>query len=97
MAIPNSVTTIGNGAFYGCSGLTSVVIPNSVTSIGYGAFSGCSELSYVEYNAAKCHTSELVDIYGVEVAPFRNCYKLTKVEIGDGVTTIPKYLFSGCN
>ena len=36
-----SVTSIGNSAFYGCSGLTSVVIPNSVTSIGKSAFYGC--------------------------------------------------------
>ena len=39
--IPNSVTSIGNGAFYYCSGLTSVTIPNSVTSIGNKAFYGC--------------------------------------------------------
>ena len=39
--IPNSVTSIGVGAFAGCSGLTSVTIPNSVTSIGDGAFAGC--------------------------------------------------------
>jgi len=45
--IPNSVTTIGNSAFYGCSGLTSVTIPNSVTEIGNGAFSGCSGLNDV--------------------------------------------------
>ena len=47
LVIPNSVTSIGNFAFYGCSGLTSVTIPNSVTSIGNGAFSGCSGLTEV--------------------------------------------------
>ena len=40
-----SVTSIGYGAFYGCSGLTGVEIPNSVTSIGERAFSNCSGLS----------------------------------------------------
>ena len=36
--IDNDVTTIGSGAFYGCSGLKSVTIPNSVTSIGSSVF-----------------------------------------------------------
>ena len=36
--IPNSVTSIGNSAFFGCTGLSSVTIPNSVTSIGNSAF-----------------------------------------------------------
>ena len=45
--IPNSVTSIGNNAFDGCSGLSSVTIPNSVTSIGGAAFGGCSSLTSV--------------------------------------------------
>ena len=45
--IPNSVTSIGFGAFCGCSGLTSVTIPNSVTSIDWYAFSGCNSLTDV--------------------------------------------------
>ena len=45
--IPNSVTSIGGGAFYGCSALTSITIPNSVISIGESAFNGCEELKQV--------------------------------------------------
>jgi TonB family protein len=45
--IPNSVTSIGQSAFFGCKGLTSVTIPNSVTSIGQIAFFGCNGLTSV--------------------------------------------------
>ena len=47
LVIPNSVTSIGGYAFYGCTGLTSITIPNSVTSIGGYAFSGCSGLTSI--------------------------------------------------
>ena len=47
LIIPNSVTSIGNYAFRGCSGLTSVTIPNSVTSIGNAAFYNCNSLTTV--------------------------------------------------
>ncbi|WP_320054788.1 MBG domain-containing protein [uncultured Acetobacteroides sp.] len=47
IAIPSSVTAIGDYAFFGCSGLTSVTIPSSVTSIGNFAFCGCSGLTSV--------------------------------------------------
>ena len=45
--IPNSVTSIGDWAFKGCSNLKSITIPNSVTSIGNYAFDGCSSLNEI--------------------------------------------------
>ena len=48
ITIPNSVTSIGGGAFGECSGLTSIIIPNSVTSIGSLAFYRCSGLTTIK-------------------------------------------------
>ena len=45
--IPDSVTSIGYGAFYDCESLTSIIIPNSVTSIGENAFCGCVNLASI--------------------------------------------------
>ena len=47
ITIPESVTSIGSGAFYGCSSLTNVAIPDSVTSIGGYAFRGCTSLKSI--------------------------------------------------
>jgi hypothetical protein len=48
--IPEGLTTIGNGAFYGCSSLTDIVIPDRVTSIDNYAFSSCSSLKSIFFN-----------------------------------------------
>ena len=109
--IPDSVTTIGNYAFYGCSSLTSVEIGDSVTTIGSYAFSSCSRLTSVvvpdsvttigDYAFEGCSSLTSVEI-GDSVTTigsyaFSSCSSLTSIEIGDSVTTIGSYAFSGCS
>jgi hypothetical protein len=91
--IGDDVTSIGNYAFYNCTGLTSVSIPNSVTSIGSSAFSGCSGLTSVTLNSnsivSKTYTSSsnVKNIFGEQVKEYI---------IGDGVTSIGNYAFYNC-
>jgi hypothetical protein len=85
--IPNSVTSIGDSAFYGCSSLTSMEIPNSVTSIGNEAFYGCSSLASVEIPNS---------VTSIGNYAFRSCYNLTTVEIPASVTSIGHEAFYGC-
>lgn len=51
--ISSGVTGIGEGAFKGCSGLTSIALPEGVTSIGDYAFYGCSGLKDIYYMGSR--------------------------------------------
>jgi hypothetical protein len=64
--IPNSVTSIGNGAFAYCDSLTSMTIPGSVSTIGAGAFESCTNLTavYFEGNAPAVDSSAFVSDLG---------------------------------
>jgi len=84
---PADVATIGNGAFTGCKGLTSLVIPNTVTSIGSSAFSYCSNLS--EISIPNTVTS-------IESSTFQSCKSLTTLVIHNDMTSIGSSAFSGC-
>ena len=53
VVIPNSVTSIGEAAFYHCKGLISVTIPEGVTSIGKDAFGGCTGITTINIPAKK--------------------------------------------
>ena len=91
----DNVETIPDGAFSGCSGLTSVTIGNSITSIGEEAFSGCRGLTTVNFNATNCIS--MGGWWGNPVSAFYGCTSLTTLNIGDNVTNIPSYAFSGCS
>ena len=79
ITMTDKVTSIGNLAFYNCSGLTSVTIPNNVTSIGNGAFKGCSGLTSVTIPNSVTSIGE---------ESFYGCSNLASVIIGSGVTSI---------
>ena len=72
VTIPNSVTSIGRRAFYGCASLTSVTIPSGVTSIGGEAFLSCGGLTSVTIPSG-------VTSIGDEA--FRGCGGLTSITI----------------
>ncbi|SDB25469.1 Leucine rich repeat-containing protein, partial [Ruminococcaceae bacterium FB2012] len=52
ITIPNSVTSIGDYAFFDCFSLTSITIPNSVTYIDSDAFWGCYNLTIKCYSGS---------------------------------------------
>ena len=85
--IPDDVTSIGNYAFYACSGLTSVTIPNSVTIIGDYAFMDCSSLTSVTIPNS---------VTSIEDYAFYGCTGLPSVTIPNSVTSIGDYAFWGC-
>ena len=86
--IPDGVTSIGSGAFYGCSSLISINIPDEVTSIGEEAFSYCSSL--ISINIPDGVTS-------IGNQAFYGCSSLTSINIPDGVTSIGELAFSDCS
>jgi hypothetical protein len=86
--IQDGVTTIGDKAFYNCSGLTSVTIPNSVTTIGDEAYRSCRDLTSVTIPNSVTTISEMA---------FLDCHSLTDVTIGNSVTTIGDQAFYGCD
>ncbi len=108
--IPNSVTSIGLGAFSGCSGLTNITIPDGLTSIGEDAFYGCTSLESISIPEGvtsiglgaftSCTSFESITIpnsvTSIKPYVFERCINLKYITIPDGVTSIGGYAFFGC-
>ena len=109
--IPNDVTSIGDGAFVYCSGLTSITIPNSVTSIGYEAFYNCTGLTSItipnsvtsigDYAFQYCTGLTSIEIpnsvTSIGNSVFEYCTGLTSIVIPNSVTSIGDFAFYGCS
>lgn len=109
--ILSSVTSIEEGAFEGCSGLTSITLPDGVTSIGNGAFEDCSSLTsidlpdsvknigYFAFEDCRSLTSIVIPkgVTSIEPGTFYECRALASVVIPDGVTSIDGNAFYSCN
>ena len=79
---------LGDWAFYGCSGLTSLTIPSGVTSIGDKAFRGCSRLTSLTIPSGVTSIGDWA---------FSGCSGLTSLPIPSSVTSIGNYAFYGCS
>ena len=107
----DTVTSIGEMAFYNCSGLTSVVIPDSITTIGKNAFKKCYALRSFSFGNATVtsvgtYTFEYSGLTSIEIPATLttipigfcfNCSSLSTVVIPSGVQYIGDQAFQGCN
>ncbi|RUQ82092.1 leucine-rich repeat domain-containing protein [Legionella septentrionalis] len=87
-AIPNSVTRIGNGAFFGCSSLREIHLPEGLTQIGEGAFYGCSSLSEIHLPGGLTHIGNNA---------FSGCRSLREIHLPEGITQIGGEAFARCS
>ena len=110
VTIPDSVTSIGPGAFGNCEKLTSITIPSSVTSIGPEAFAKCKSLTSIKLpdsitsigDKAFLGCTALTNITipksvtSICTGVFVACESLTSIKIPDSVTSIGDTAFIGC-
>ena len=86
--LPNTLTSIGFGAFYGCINLTNIEIPTSVTSIGTWAFYACEKLTSIELPK---------ELKKIDNMAFYACRGLRSISIPTNVTSIGDGVFEYCS
>ena len=88
LVIPDTVTSIGQYAFYGFKSLSRVIIPDNVTIIGNSAFYNCASLTDVKIGSK---------VESIDVSAFYNCKALMNIIIPDSVTYIGDSAFGYCS
>ena len=91
-----SITSIGEYAFYGCRGLTSITITNSITKIDNGAFCYCKSLTSVNLPSGVDSIGSN-NFYSEDKGVFEGCTSLTSINIPNSVRYIGKNAFSLCS
>lgn len=86
--IPDSVETIGNGAFRHCQSLERITFPSALQTLSNGTFYGCAALSEVTFPAS---------LKTIEKSAFGYCRNLSEVKLPASLTTIQSYVFNGCS
>ena len=86
--IHTSYQVIGDLAFEGCSGLTSLKLPSDIRLIGRNAFEGCSGLTSITLPSG---------VTEIQHSAFYGCSGLTSITLPSGVTEISNSTFSGCS
>lgn len=86
--IPDSVETIGNGAFYDCQNLERIALPSALQKLSNSTFYDCTALSEVTFPAS---------LKTIEKSAFSGCRKLSEVKLPASLTTIQSYVFDRCS
>ncbi len=107
--IPETVTSINDYAFDGCSKLKTIKLPKAVTSIGSYAFNDCKALNNIDLKNITSIGTYAFSYSGIRTVAFNNaikivpygafkgCTELREVTLNDGVETIESHAFVGCN
>jgi len=89
LVIPDSITSIGDFAFYECDNLTDVEISASVNTLGLECFGYCKDLKSVSLKGVVNKTG------GINASPFEGS-SVKRVIFSDEQTTIPANMFANC-
>ncbi len=86
--IPDGVTTLGNYAFNGCTGLTEITLPDSLTTINQNAFSGCTGLTEITLPDS---------LTTIKQSAFSDCTGLTEIDLNNVTTLDSNFHFTRCS